>query len=560
VRSVSVLAALATLAACGSDVGKGAGETCGSAAECARGLVCFERACAAGYPAAVGCSGIGTPQLVVGGMPVVTEPAPGACVTEPSAPVPFDGFVDLGVHPVGTALTFTVPPGTASLTIHSQEFEGSAVDQLVLFGSSFPNTVVPTDVRLPDGRLLFSDTDALPVDPRGYDDVTGVLAYYGGATPVAGSFTVPNTAAALDLVRTAGELPAGTWSFTVNDWAHECATDSRLVQAGCRPAPSGVPYVPGSYQIRAHAKPGPLASTGTLDLEVYLVTDRTDPAGPLPDAEAAVAHPAVARWVRVLSSYFANAGICLGTVTIRDVPGWVRDRYAPNGSVDISGAGLGLTAEETPVGCDDLSQLFTVATVATPAVHLFLADDLFNPNEAGLGTVLGIDGSIPGPSGVPGTVNGGAIIALFGFLGFPFEPGACDAPAGNFGCGTDVLSYVAAHEAGHWLGLYHTTEWHGTTFDPLSDTATCPCLRCAGPDDRPFCAERGARDPTPMDSAFCAAPAATGPALEAAARAAPALSCGGARNLMFWQFDPTFAEGRLSREQGDVMRLNPAVR
>jgi hypothetical protein len=29
---------------------------------------------------------------------------------------------------------------------------------------------------------------------------------------------------------------------------------------------------------------------------------------------------------------------------------------------------------------------------------------------------------------------------------------------------------------------------------------------------------------------------------------------------MFWQFDPDRAEGRLSPQQGEVMRLNPAVR
>jgi hypothetical protein len=549
VRPAPLLTALATLAACGSDVvGKRLGESCGSAAECARGLVCFERACAASYPASTACVPGAMPAIVPGDPVEAIEPAPGACVTDVRAPVPPDEFVDLGVHEVGTRLTFEVPPGASSVTVFSQAVD-VPVELISFLDSVFPNTVVPTNVRLPDGALFYSDTTPYPLDPDGYSDVTGVLAYYGGATPIAGSFTIPNTAASLDLARTAGELPAGTWSFTVNDWAEECATDPGLVAAGCQPLAGAGGYSKGSYQIHVHAKPLPFASTGTLDLEVYIVTD---PDGPLPHAAAAVDDPQITRWLRVLSSYFANAGICLGTVTFRDVPPWVRDRYAPLGSVDVS--------TDAAPGCDDLSQLFTMAIAPSRAVHLFLADDLFNPNEDGLGTILGIDGSIPGPSGIPGTVNGGAIIALFDFLGFPFEPGACEVPTGNFGCGTDVLSYVAAHEAGHWLGLYHTTEWHGTAFDPLSDTATCPCLRCAGPDERPFCAERGASDPTPMESAFCAAPGATGPALEAAARAAPALACGGARNLMFWQFDPTFAEGRLTREQGEVMRLNPAVR
>lgn len=543
-RPASLLAILAALAACGSDEGRRLGDACGSARECPRGLVCFEGACAERYPAAAGCAPGATPSIIRDPDPIqATEPAPGACVTDVRDPDPADGFVDLGVHPVGTTLTVEVPPGTASLTLHSQEVDGSAADVIAFGGFFLPNTVVPTDVLLPGGRLFFSDTDPYPRDAGGYDDVTGVLAYYGGATPIAGSFTIPNTAASLDLVRTAGEVPPGSWSFTVNDWAREC-----LGFQGCS-VPTG--SSPGSYRVHAHAKPGPVASTGTLDLEVYLVTD---PTGSLPDAEAAAAHPQVARWVRVLSSYFASAGICLGTVTLRDVPPWVRDRYAPGGVVDISPGGK-------PVGCDDLSQLFTVAIVPSRAVHLFLAEELLDPSDAGFGTVLGIDGSIPGPSGVPGTVNGGAIVALADFLGFEGAPGACAAQtSGDFRCGADVLAYIAAHEVGHWLGLYHTTELLGTAFDPLSDTPTCPCLRCAGPFERAFCAERGASDPTPMESAFCAGPDAMGPALEVAARASPELSCGGARNLMFWQFDPTLAEGRLSREQGDVMRLNPAVR
>ncbi len=31
-----------------------------------------------------------------------------------------------------------------------------------------------------------------------------------------------------------------------------------------------------------------------------------------------------------------------------------------------------------------------------------------------------------------------------------------------------------AHETGHWLGLFHTTEAQGTSFDPLPDTPQCP--------------------------------------------------------------------------------------
>jgi hypothetical protein len=544
VRSLPPLALALLVLACGDagePSGKAEGAPCASAGECRSDLVCFERVCAASYLASPACTPTGAPSIRAGPPVQLPEPPAGSCLTEVREPAPPDGFVDLGELAVGAQRTIEVPPGTASLTIFSQEVGGSAVDAIRYLGFPIPNSVVPTDVRLPDGALFFSDTEPYPVDADGYDDVTGVLAYYAGFTPVSGTFTIPNTAAGLDLVRTAGEVPPGTWTFTANDWALEC-----LGIAGCEDGDAS-----GRYRVHALARPGPFASTGTLDLEVYLATD---PQGPLGDAEAAEDHPQIARWVRALSAYFASAGVCLGTVTFHDLPPWAKDRYAPLGMVDISGAPFGAAP-----GCDDLSQLFTVGVAPSRAVHLFLAETLFDSSSAGFGTTLGIDGSIPGPSGLPGTIHGGAIVGLLDFLAFEAAPGAC-ATAGvpNLACGTDVLAYVAAHEAGHWLGLYHTTELFGTTFDPLSDTGTCPCERCASPRDRLFCAELGAPDPTPVEAASCAAP--EGALVGYAARAVPDAACAGASNLMFWQFDPDRAEGRLSPQQGEVMRLNPAVR
>ena len=37
-----------------------------------------------------------------------------------------------------------------------------------------------------------------------------------------------------------------------------------------------------------------------------------------------------------------------------------------------------------------------------------------------------------------------------------------------------LLGETAAHEMGHQLGLFHTTESGGTVFDIISDTAECP--------------------------------------------------------------------------------------
>jgi hypothetical protein len=39
------------------------------------------------------------------------------------------------------------------------------------------------------------------------------------------------------------------------------------------------------------------------------------------------------------------------------------------------------------------------------------------------------------------------------------------------------LGRTLAHELGHALGLFHTTETNGLVFDPLDDTASCPLER-----------------------------------------------------------------------------------
>ncbi len=532
---------VAALVACGGSrraptlAGKPAGGACAAAGECQAGLVCFQKACAAALPPSPSCAPPGSPRIALGDPVAATEPPPGTCVAPVRDAVLAAGDVqDLGDLPVGAQARFDVPEGTASVTIVSQEVPGTGASDVMLSGTRVPNAVVPTDVRLPDGSLFYDDRAPYPV-VGGYEDVSGLLAFYGDATPIAGAFGAPNTSAALDLVLSGGQLPAGAWSFTVNDWALEC-----LSTAGCTGGGAGA-----IYRVEVVTRPGPVAATGTLDLEVDVATD---PSGELPSAAAAVASPQTARWVNGISRTFAGAGICIGTVTFRDVAPWIRGRYAPNGVVDVSGGGMGLPAAQVPAGCDDLSQLFTTALAPSRAVHLFLAEELLDAATQSLGTTLGVDGSIPGPTGFPGTIDGGAIVGIFGTFGAETTPGACGASAkgSRFACGTDLLAYVAAHEAGHWLGLYHPTEWDGTRFDPLADTPTCPCARCVPASQRASCAERGAASPTAVAAASCAG------------RDPP--TCGGAQNLMFWQLDPRVSNGELTREQGEVMRLNPAVR
>lgn len=127
---------------------------------------------------------------------------------------------------------------------------------------------------------------------------------------------------------------------------------------------------------------------------------------------------------------------------------------------------------------------------------------------------LGIAGGIPGANGVPGAASTGVLVAVDPHLD---EHGMVDVL---------MMAETAAHELGHQLGLFHTTEAEGLDHDPLGDTPEC------GPD----------RD-TDGDG-------------DVSAEECEDL---GGRNLMFW-VSGSFPQRELSPWQRRLLALNPVVR
>ncbi|HEY6909547.1 MAG TPA: hypothetical protein VI356_09270, partial [Myxococcales bacterium] len=451
---------------------------------------------------------------------------PAAC-TRPVVPsaiaasIPGAQVVALGTHKVGDAVPFDVPAGTGSVTIVHQAVIADLT--LTFKGQIIDNSAVPLSVTMPGGGVAYDDNVQINGSADGGSDYSGSYAFFGGDTPSTAAFTFPNTTASLD----AG-VPAGAWKFVVNDFANECLTTPGCTDGGTNA---------NTYDVSVLLRPLPAGSN--LDVSFYIVADMTTLGRQPFTAANAVNDPSVQQMVRTYKALFQNGilgnnkpGITVRNVSFFDVSAADRSRFGTNISATDTGP------------CDELNQMFLLSG-AHPGntVNIFLVQSLRFSAQGG-GTIVGIDGTIPGPSTLNGTVHSGAVVSAADLFAPTLQ--TCAAGALNIAnCGPDRVAYIAAHETGHFLGLFHTTEQNGSDFDPLGDTPKCPCIPCSGADQK-NCADT----PGPL-APFLAADKCVG-----SGAACPA---GGGDNLMFWQLEPGFSTGAITPQQAQVMKLNPAV-
>jgi hypothetical protein len=488
-----------------------AGISCPDSLVCTQtsvGGVCLPAA--ATVPTAVQCA---APQLLVGPVP---GPAtdPGCRMPVVSSSLPVGEVQSLGIHQVGETLSFNVPAGSIGFSIVSQ---GVVVaSPTYYYGAPFPNLPVPSPLLAPSGATFFDDLVMPQQDLTTLLVVSGLPSQDDGAayTFFSAALNFPNSSAGLALALDGG-LPTGTWSFGVNDYAAEC-----FGLSGCDAGPPT-----NTYDMSVLVSPGPLPSPGTLALDVYLVTTTLD-------AGSAVTSPAIEKFASRFAEFYAQAGICVRTITFHDVPAWAQAKYD---SISVSYDDVSLTP------CSDYHQLFTLA-VPGRTVPLFFVDDLVNGNAPPGDVIIGQDGAIPAPPAFNGTVAGGAVVLAADLGSWP----ACGTEFNPAICGPDLVGAIAAHETGHFLGLLHTTEQTGDFFDPLIDTPACVCALCVF--DPPAAAAACSSNPdggqpTIVDNTVCST---------------RSQQCGGASFLMFWLLS-TDTQGLFSAEESAVMRANPLI-
>jgi hypothetical protein len=174
-------------------------------------------------------------------------------------------------------------------------------------------------------------------------------------------------------------------------------------------------------------------TSGTLNANLFFVG--------VPGLTAASA-PGNANFQTVLSkvnTIYAQIGVQLGNLTYIDVTGQDAIAYTNLADADL---GTMMKLSGHPQAIDGAINLFFVQSIVGGSLGGYI--------------ILGESAGIPGVP-VRGSSGSGVGVTM------------ADFPAN-----LDEIAETIAHESGHWLGLFHTTESSGTSFDPLPDTPQCP--------------------------------------------------------------------------------------
>ena len=167
------------------------------------------------------------------------------------------------------------------------------------------------------------------------------------------------------------------------------------------------------------------------------------------DASNAAADPDFAAMLQSFDQTYGQIGITAGTVRFYDVGGDVLETYRIIRDQDL------------------VYQLVQLSRQPGSSRDALLSANVFFIQGFGgeLSSVLGISTGIPGTAGVHGQPGAGLVFSSEYLR------------EGTDGSGARLVGQVLAHELGHFLGLFHTSETAGFQYDPIDDTPTCPTIR-----------------------------------------------------------------------------------
>ena len=277
----------------------------------------------------------------------------------------------------------------------------------------------------------------------------------------------------VDLPNAIGEAPFYHWPVEVASVTMPISNET-AAHGGCL-ALDPVAYADASGQtgeLHIVTRRGD-SSASSIDVNVFVV-------GSTDIAEADV----MAALTRMSEVYAGGGAATIGNVSIATLD-W------PDPYVDSEGA--------------EANELRATAIGDDPgALNLLFVQDF---NEVG---TLGIAAGIPGPNGISGTAASAVMVAVDTHL-----------DAEGSALLTDLMGETMAHEIGHQIGLFHTSEGDGVGFDPITDTPECTSDFDLDGDDELTAEECEAAD---------------------------------GRNFMFWSSSDEFGQFEMSPIQSAVLR------
>jgi hypothetical protein len=193
---------------------------------------------------------------------------------------------------------------------------------------------------------------------------------------------------------------------------------------------------PTTASVKALIKHGPnTLTTGSVNLNFFFVG--------LSNLNASTA-PSDSNFQQIVSTVkqiWGNAGVNVDSANIK--------------YIDITGSDATTYRDLQEPDLGKLMMLSNNTAAQTNALNVFFVHTITGGSLDGY-IILGESAGIPG-------------VPLLGTSGSGMAVTTSDFPSGLF----DIADTIA-HEGGHWLGLFHTTESAGTSFDPLPDTGECP--------------------------------------------------------------------------------------
>ena len=189
--------------------------------------------------------------------------------------------------------------------------------------------------------------------------------------------------------------------------------------------------------VRVVAKTGDaLPDTGVVDLNFYLTGAQGW------NSETVQTDSYFAACIARVNEVYGEIGLSVGAITFHDI--------------DPTFATISI--EDGEMGLENLVSQSTLDTAS--GINIFFVDEILT-GDADYPSIPGVSASVPNPPYLPGTVASGVAVALNGPLSV--------APANRF-LDPPAIGQTIAHELGHALGLFHTSEYDLVSHDIYDDT------------------------------------------------------------------------------------------